>query len=371
MEIDEFKIEEWMNKYEANAKIDLSITAIKPLTLDELFKIANIGDLSEISDIPLSYGDILGSKRLLDNIAGLYEKQNPNNIAITHGAIGANQLVFLSLLDIGDEVISIVPNYQQHSSIPKSIGATVKEIFLKEENQWMIDLDEIKKNITNKTKLITFSTPNNPTGSVIPDKILEQLANIADKYGIWILSDEVYRGLNLFGERYSKAMCDIYDKGISVGSMSKAYSLPGLRLGWICANENFINIINRHRQYNTISMSIIDDYLASVGLENREKIEERNLNLLHKNYDILKKFVANSTNCSCVLPTGGTVALLKYNKNIGSEDLCRNFQDETGIALLPGGVLDMENYVRIGFCVDTNDFETGLKEFDFYLDSLK
>lgn len=344
MKIAEFKIEEWMNKYEASAAYDLTTTCISPLCINDLpFS-------KEIFDLKLGYGDITGSKRLKNAIQSLYEKEH--SITVTHGAIGANQLVFLSLLERGDEVVSIVPTYQQHYSIPESLGCSVKLYFLKEENSWLPDLEELDKIITSKTKLLCLNNPNNPTGSVIPDWMLEKIAQIAERKNVWILSDEVYRGLNLIGKAYSKSIADIYPKGISVGSMSKTYSLPGLRVGWIAGKADLINEINHQRQYNTISISALDDYFASVALKNKDSIAKRNFKIMNEGIKTLKEWLDKTPKVRCILPKGGTTVLLKYNLNIPSRDFCKNLQQSTGVALLPGETLEMEGYVRLGFCAD-------------------
>ena len=364
MKIARFEIEEWMNLYEPSAKYDLSTTCISPLSIRELAGRFN----SEILDAPLSYGEITGSDRLKNAIKELYSNQNTKNITVTHGAIGANQLVFLSLLEKGDEVVSVVPTYQQHYSIPESIGADVKLYFLKEKNNWLPDLDELDEILTSKIKLLCINSPNNPTGSVIPDWMLEKIVEIAKKKNIWILSDEVYRGLNIYGNPYSKSVVDLYDKGISVGSMSKTYSLPGLRVGWIVAREDLINEINHQRQYNTISVSIIDDYYASIGLENRDWISRRNFEILTAGRENLINWLKDNPDIDCVLPTSGTTVLLKYNKDIPSKELCKKLQEATGVALLPGSTMMMEGYVRAGFCSD--NLKQGLESFSEYLNTL-
>lgn len=343
MKIDSFKIEEWMNKYEASAKYDLSTTCISPLSLNDLpFE-------KSIFGIKLDYGHILGSDRLKNAIKSLYQNQEPENITITHGAIGANQLIFLSLLEKGDEVVSIVPTYQQHYSIPKSLGCNVKLFFLKEENNWLPDLEELDNIMTSKTKLLCLNNPNNPTGSVIPNWMLEKVVGIAKQKNVWILSDEVYRGLNLYGDAYSESVADIYEKGISVGSMSKTYSLPGLRVGWIAGRIDLINEINHQRQYNTISVSTLDDYFAAIAIENRYSIEKRNFEILRNGINILREWLAQNPQFDCVIPNGGTTALVRYNLDIPSREFCKNLQKATGVAALPGETLEMEDYIRIGF----------------------
>lgn len=367
MRIDTFEIEEWMNKYCPSAKYDLTTTCIKPLTIRELMNICGISRPLEIFDTKLDYGEIHGSLRLKTAIKNLYKNQDLNNITVTHGAIGANQLVFESILDKGEEVISIVPAYQQHYSIPKSLGAVVKLIYLREENSWQPNLNEIEKAITYKTKLICLNNPNNPTGAVIPDETLIRLVEIAKKHNIWILCDEVYRGLNFFGNPYSESIADLYDKGVSTGSMSKTYSLPGLRVGWVAAREDLINEINKHREYNTISVSIIDDYYSSIALENKDKIAIRNSGIIKEGYEILKNWLNEEIYIKANLPQGGTTALLRYKKEVPSKILCKKLQENTGVALLPGETMKMEGTVRLGFCTEPEILKIGLKEFSKFL----
>lgn len=358
MKIAGFKIEEWMNRYCPKAAYDLTTTCISPLSINEL------SFSKDIFDVKLGYGDIEGSRRLKTAICSLYENQSPENITVTHGAIGANQLVFLSLLERGDEVVSIVPTYQQHYSIPDALGCNVKLYFLKEENRWLPDIEELDKIITSKTKLLCLNNPNNPTGSVIPDRQLEEIVKIAQKKNVWILSDEVYRGLNLTGNLYSKSVADIYDKGISVGSMSKTYSLPGLRVGWVAGRVDLINEINHQRQYNTISVSILDDYFASVALENRNSIAERNFHIQTRGVNILREWLGKNHRFKCVLPEGGTTVLMSYGLPISSREYCKKLQTTTGVALLPGETMELDGYVRLGFCAE--NLQTALDKISMF-----
>lgn len=359
MKIAGFKIEEWMNKYESSAVYDLTTTCISPLCVNDL-PFSN-----EVFNTKLGYGDITGSERLKTAIQSLYEV--PHHITVTLGAIGANQLVFLSLLEAGDEVVSIVPTYQQHYSIPESLNCNVKLYFLKEENNWLPDLEELESMLTSKTKLLCLNNPNNPTGAVIPNWMLEEIVKIAQRKNIWILSDEVYRGLNLIGKPYSKSIADIYEKGISVGSMSKTYSLPGLRVGWVVGRADIINEINHQRQYNTISISALDDYFAAVALENKDAIAERNFKIMNNGLTILNNWLNSTPRVRCILPKGGTTVLLNYNRNIPSRELCKKLQKDTGVALLPGETLEMEGYVRLGYCAD--NLEQALNLFGEWLSS--
>lgn len=351
MKIAQFKVEEWMNRYESSAMYDLSTTCIKPLAISDLFDYVP----KEIFNKPLTYGNITGSVELKKQILSLYTNADLKNITVAHGAIGANQLVFLSLLEKGDEVVSIVPTYQQHYSIPESLGAEVKLFFLKQEERWLPNLYELDNIITPKTKLLCLNNPNNPTGAVIPNEILKNIVEIAKRNNVWILSDEVYRGLNLYGNPYSLSIADIYEKGISVGSMSKTYSLPGLRVGWVIGREDLINEINHQRQYNTISISILDDYFATAALEQKEWISSRNSKIQKNGFSAFKKWVEKEPCVDCVLPTGGTTAFIQYLKKIPSAQFCRELQKTTGVALLPGETFEVEGFARLGFCAENLD----------------
>lgn len=369
MDIDEFKVEEWFNKYEKDAVYDLADTCVDSLSIEELLKLSGGGNnlLDGILTRKLNYGDIHGSRRLKNAIMSLYGKQTPDNITITHGAIGANQLVVMSLVNIGDKVVSIIPTYQQHYSIPKAFGANVKLCVLKEENNWLPDLNELEALMGNDTKLICLNNPNNPTGAVIGDDMLLKIAEIARKSGAYILCDEVYRGLNHTGSPFSASIADIYEKGISTGSMSKTFSLAGLRLGWIAANTEIIKQINHHREYNTISVGILDDYFSCLAIENKEKIIARNLEKIKTGKKILTDWVNKDPHVSLITPNGGTTAFVKYDLPISSIELCSTLQKETGIMILPGETLELDGYLRIGYANNFDRLEKSLDIFSNWL----
>lgn len=367
MQIDIFKVEEWFNKYEKDAVYDLADTCVESLSIDELLKLSG-KNADEVFAKKLNYGAIHGSDRLKKGIAGLYEKQNAENITVTHGAIGANQLVMLSLIERGDKVVSIVPTYQQHYSIPKSIGAGVKLVFLKEENNWLPDLEELERVVGCDTKIICMNNPNNPTGAVIPDEMLKKIVEIAEKSDAYILCDEVYRGLNHTGNPFSASIADIYEKGISTGSMSKTFSLAGLRLGWVCAKPEIIDIINHQREYNTISVGILDDYFASIALENKDKIIRRNLEKLNTGKKILLDWAKNEKRVHIVEPKGGTTAFVRYGLQMKSTELCAKLQNDTGVMILPGETMELDGYLRIGFGNNFEQLKSALEIFSAWLD---
>ncbi len=369
MYIDKFKVEEWFNKYEKDAVYDLADTCVESLSINELYALIGKSNLycDEIFDKKLNYGAIHGSERLKQAISTLYSSQKMNNITITHGAIGANHLVMLSLIEPGDKVVSVVPTYQQHYSIPKSFGANVEMFFLEEKNNWLPDIDKLEKFVKNDTKIICLNNPNNPTGAVIPDNMLKDIVEIARKSNAYILCDEVYRGLNHNGNSFSVSIADIYEKGISTGSMSKVFSLAGLRLGWIVANNEIIEKINQQREYNTISVGILDDYFASLAIENKDLIINRNLNKIKTGKKILLDWANSDANIDLIPPSGGTTAFVKYNVDISSTILCSKLQKETGIMILPGETLELDGYLRIGYGNNFEQLEKALSIFSKWL----
>ena len=366
MQIDNFKVEEWFNKYEHLAKYDLADTCVESLTINELLSIAG-ENFEDVFDKKLNYGAIHGSERLKNAICSLYSNQNPENITVTHGAIGANQLVMLSLVEPKDKVVSIVPTYQQHYSIPKSFGANVELFFLKEEENWLPNLEKLEQTVGNDTKIICMNNPNNPTGAVIPDDMLKKIVEIAKKSDAYILCDEVYRGLNHSGNPFGISISDIYEKGISTSSMSKTFSLAGLRLGWIAANREIIDKINHQREYNTISVGILDDYFSSIAIECKDKIIKRNIEKLHIGKEILMNWINKEPRVRCVEPQGGTTAFVGYDLEVKSTDLCKSLQDKTGVMILPGTTMELDGYLRIGYGNNFEQLKTALEIFSEFI----
>ncbi|MBQ6515994.1 aminotransferase class I/II-fold pyridoxal phosphate-dependent enzyme [bacterium] len=367
MKIDTFKTEEWMNKYEKYAKYDMTCTCVNSFSLEELFKLTET-DLSDFLKTTLDYGDITGSDELKRLISGLYLNKTPDNVTVTIGTIGANQLVYLSLLEKGDEVICVIPTYQQHYSVPKQLGAEVKLLKLKEELNWHIDFDELKNLITDKTKMIILNNPNNPTGSVMSYDELHELTAIADKYGIYVLCDEVYKGLNHYETDNKISIADIYDRGISTSSLSKTYSLAGIRVGYVVSNKAIIDEINHQRQYNTISVSRIDDYIACIALRNGDKIIKRNLKTILEGKKVLMEWINSRDDFSVVEPKAGTTAFLKYNFNMNSTEFSEQLFKDTSILFLPGEAFEFDKHLRIGYCGDIENLREGLNITSNWLD---
>ena len=366
MKIRDFGVEMWMNAYENNCTYNLAETCVKSLTVQELAALSGKGDKvwEDIRAMQLTYGDIEGSMALREGLCGLYKTVRPENTTITHGAIGANDLVINALVEPGDTVISVLPTYQQLYSIPESLGARVKICQLRPENGFLPDLAELESLADSSTKLICINNPNNLTGALMDEALLRGVAKIAGACGAWVLCDEAYRGLNHapYGENFAPAMADLYEKGVSVGTFSKTFSLAGLRLGWVAAPEELIERINRRRDYNTISCGKIDDYLAALAIHSREALLRRNLKIVADNAAVLDAWVQSEPRISYVRPKAGTTAFLKYDAPVDSVTFCKQLLEKTGVMLLPGAAMDMEGWLRIGYCFaeDTTALRKGL-----------
>ncbi|NTI64298.1 aminotransferase [Agrobacterium rhizogenes] len=369
MKIRDFGVEIWMNRYETICEWNLAETCVESLTVAELLAMARKTEtiLSELLPLKLTYGAIEGSDRLRRLIAGLYEKQAIENVVVTHGAIGANALVHETLVEPGDRVVSVLPTYQQHYSIPESYGADLQILKLTEANGFLPDLQELRRLATLGTKLIVLNNPNNPTGALMDRAYIEKIVEIARISGAWILCDEVYRGTDQQGDGMTASIADLYEKGISTGSMSKTYSLAGLRLGWIVARSELIHAVSIHRDYNTISVGMLDDHFAAIALENRDKILARSQAITRTNLAILSEWVESEPLISWVRPKSGTTALLKYHLPLSSEAFCIKLLEQTGVMLTPGSAMDMEGYLRIGYANSEAILREGLKRLSQFL----
>lgn len=369
MHIDPFKVEIWMNEWENRCAYNLAETCVASITIEELLQLSghNSGDLSALLPMKMTYGAIEGSTRLRNAISALYDNQEIENITVTHGTIAANMLLHKSLISKGDRVVSIVPTYQQHYSIPESIGADVQILRLRAQDQFLPDLEELRRLTTPQTKLIALTNPNNPTGALIERPMLEEIAQIAREVGAYILCDEVYRGTGQMGDGMTPSIVDVYEKGISTAGMSKAYSLAGLRVGWIVAPTEVTKSILIHRDYDTISVGMINDHFAAIALENKDRILARSHQITRKNLEILDRWVAAQPLVTWVKPRAGTTAMLKIELPMTARAFCVDLLKKTGVMLTPGDAFEMEGYVRIGYANETSVLEAGLKKLGEYL----
>jgi len=366
-----FLVERFMGEHEHNVEVNIAETCVKPFTLGEFLEFVGEPDfLEKIKDLQLTYGYVEGLPELKEGLSRFYKNIKPDDIFITHGAIDANFQVFYSLVEPGDTVISIFPTYQQLYSVPESFGAKVKFWRFYEENNWMPDLDELNELVDKKTKLIIINTPNNPTGALLDEKMLGGIAEIAEDANAYVLNDESYRELYINPEDWVPSIVDISDRAIATNSFSKPLSLTGLRLGWITtSNEDISKELILHRDYTTISISLLIEKLAALAIDHAEKIYERNLEILRKNFKLLEKWIKEEPLVDWVPPKAGTVAFLRYDLEMPSEELAIRLIKEKSTFLVPGSCFGIENHLRIGYGNPTDVMIEGLKRFKEFLGS--
>lgn len=360
MKIEPFGVEQWMNAWETKCELNLAETCVASLTLAELMQMAGTTQQmpSDLGALHMTYGEIRGSTRLRGLVAGMFADQNPDNVLITHGTIGANHMVYQALVEEGDHVVAVTPTYQQHTAIPRSLGADVTEIALSATRNWMPDWDAVAAAVTPSTKVIALTNPNNPTGALIERDGLARVAQIAREVGAWVLCDEVYRGTEQ-GDPVP-SIVDVYDQGISTGSTSKAFSLAGLRLGWIVGPHDLLDACEIHRDYTTISVGIVDDYFAAMALEAKDVLLARSRAITRRNLAVLADWVAGEAKASFVAPRAGTTAFVALDVALSSYDQCVALLKDTGVMFTPGSALGVEGYVRVGFACAPEVLKEGL-----------
>lgn len=370
MNIKPFAVEEWMNAWEIGAKYNIAETCVDSVSLDELFALTQEDKqdfLEKFCARRLTYGDIEGKPEFKQGVCKLYRTLQPEEIVPTHGATGANHHVFYSLLSPRDRVISIMPTYQQLYSIPESYGADVQIVKLKKENNYLPDIEEIKALITPNTKMICINNPNNPTGALMSTSFLQELVELARANGIYILCDEVYRHLTQTDE-WCESIVDLYEKGISVSSMSKVFSLAGLRLGWIASHDKaFIKSCLSHRDYNLISCGMFEENVAALALRHSDKILARNRQLVRKNLQILTEWVEQEKHVQFVKPQAGTTALVYYDLPLASYSFCEKMYKKTGAFVTPGDCFEEPQSMRIGYACDSDTLKNGLRAISEFI----
>jgi aspartate/methionine/tyrosine aminotransferase len=371
-----------MDAHENDCKYNIAETCCASISVDELRELSEIKNAKVLdTSKALTYGAIRGSDDLRNNLARLYSAKvatplSPDNILTTPGAIQANYLTTYALVGTGDHVICHYPTYQSLYEVPKQMGAEVDLWKATPENDWTPAIDDLKALIKPNTKLIIINNPNNPTGAVLKKSFLQEVVDVASEKNITVLGDEVYRpifhSMSPLDKEFPPSLLSMGYKNVVVtGSMSKAYSLAGVRIGWIASrNSEIIETIASARHYTTISVSQLDEGVAAfaLGPATVHGLLARNIQLAKTNMALLEKFVLkNEDECEWVKPVAGTTAFIKFHregKPVDSVDFCKKLLEKTGVMFTPGSCFGNEwkGYVRVGFVNHTEVIEQGLNE---------
>ncbi|NIM46034.1 MAG: aminotransferase class I/II-fold pyridoxal phosphate-dependent enzyme [Nitrososphaeria archaeon] len=339
MKFEPFRLERWLET--RPCKYNLGGGPVRPMDMLELV---------EKVDLVAAYPPTKGSEKLREEISELYRHVEKDSILVTNGTAEANFLIANWLLDEGDEVVVQIPSYQQVWGITRAIGARVKRFHLIEEEGYKPDLEELKELVSSKTKAIFIINPNNPTGYKLSKDETQSICDVADDVGAYVIYDEAYRGTELDGF-ISPSPPEVYEKGISTTSLSKL-GLPGLRIGWIVANEETVEGCWSYKDYVSLSHSKLTEKLATIALQtkNFEKIIKRARRIIRTTLEIFSSWMADHNEfMSWVEPTAGTVAFPRYHLHFDSVSFCEKLLKEEGILLSPGDFFQSPKHVRVHF----------------------
>jgi len=358
-----FEHEVMASQNEKDVEYNLSESGVHPLLLSELL-IDNPEYIEAMLATEIDYTHANGSPELRENIAALYSACTSNNVLVTVGAIEANYNSIHTLLKTGDEIAIMLPNYMQIWGVAKNLELKINTFRLNEDNGWQLNLDELKQAVTPKTKLIAICNPNNPTGYILRDEEMNAIVNAAERVGAWILTDEVYSGAERITDEETPSFYGRYDKVIAVGSMSKAYGLPGLRLGWAVGPVDTVDKILRRHEYTTISTSIFSNKLAALALSPkvRPRIIQRTRDYVRKGFSLLQQWVDDQGDTfRLVPPQAAAVAYLSYQLDINSTEFANRLIQEKSVLVVPGDHFGMDKFVRISFGLPQDQLAEGLK----------
>jgi len=351
MKLEQFDMERMQSTYENLVEFNLSESGVRPLTPREL--IADAAGLDGLLDQPLAYTQSNGTIELRRLIAAMYPGAGAEHVEVTNGGSEANFITTFNLVEPGDDVVMLVPNYMQTWGLARGFGGTIREWRLVEDaaaGRWRPDLNELEKLVTARTKLIVICNPNNPTGARLTSSELDAIARIADKHGAWILSDEVYRGAEIDGVE-TASMWGRSARAIVTSGLSKAYGLPGLRIGWIVAPPSLIASLWSYHDYTTIAPGALSDRLARVAMqpERRARLFERTRNILQKNLGLMEGWLKDAGGFHWIRPEAGAIVYVRYDHPINSTILVNRLREEKSVLIVPGDHFGMDGYLRLGF----------------------
>lgn len=346
-----FEMERMMSLLEQEVEYNLSESGVHPITLQSLIE-SHPNAVEELLATELNYPHVNGIPELRENIALTYDGASIENVLVTVGAIEANYLAVRTLLSAGDELVVMLPNYMQVWGAAMNHGVDVKTFSLDAEKGWAPDLDELEARVSDKTRMIAVCNPNNPTGRIMTEAEMKRIVEIADRCGAWLLADEVYRGAEREQEEVAPSFYGMYDKVIAIGSMSKAYGLPGLRVGWAAAPSQLLDDMWARHEYVTISATMLSNKLAAIAMEpeTRRRLLERTRGYIRRGYPNLEKWMESHPGVfSLTPPDASAVAFVKYDLPINSSVFVDRLFKEKSVLIVPGDHFGLDHYLRISF----------------------
>jgi len=356
-------MERMQSTWENLVDYNLSESGVHPMRVEELLDDAT--DRAGMLGQELVYPQSNGTLELRERVATMYPGATADHIEVTNGGSEANFVTMWHLVEQGDEVVSMVPNYGQTLGLAQGFGGVLRPWPLRlsaDGRRWHVDLDDLRTLVTNKTRVIILCNPNNPTGARIPAADLDGICQIAGRVGAWVLSDEIYRGAELDGVE-TPSVWGRYERVIVTSGLSKAYGLPGLRIGWIASTPEVIATTWSYHDYTTIGPGTLSDRFARIALQPamRAKILARTRRILHANLPVITDWLdAHKDRFSYALPEAGAIVYVRYHDGINSTALVDRLRIEKSVLIVPGDHFGMDGYLRIGFGSETRYLRDGL-----------
>ena len=373
MSFTRFDLEYTQSVWEQQVDINLTESGVHPIRLDEL-----LADDPAMADklmrTELNYPHVNGIPALRENIAGLYDGAAAKNVLVTVGAAEANNIIMHTLLEPGDEIATQTPTYKQVWGLALNSGHAVKPFRLLSDSGWALDIDEMNAQVNDKTKIIALVNPNNPTGYIMSDAEMDAVVAAADRVDAWILADEVYRGAERVQEEETPSFYARYDKVLAVGSMSKAYGLPGLRIGWVVGPAATVDEIWRRHEYTTITATILSNILAAYATSSnvRPRLLQRTREYIRNGFPMLEKWMdAQDGLFEYTPPEASAVSFVKYNLDINSTELMEKLIREASVFVGAGDSFGMDRHIRIAFGQDKAVLEDAFARIQRTLESLR
>jgi aspartate/methionine/tyrosine aminotransferase len=351
MRLKDFKLERFFARYEFNTPFLLCTSDCESFSVEELLDLEEDAE-KNLKQLRLGYTESLGNPELREEISRLYTGTTADDIIVLAGAEEGIFIFMNVLLEPGDQVIVQSPCYQSLYEVANAVGCRVTEWFMDPQKNWELDIGFLEKNITRHTKAIIVNFPNNPTGYTVPKEMFNEIIEIAKRQNIFLFSDEVYRFLEYDEEDRLPAGCDMYERGISLGVMSKSFGLPGLRIGWLVVKDrDLFKKIASFKDFTTICSSAPGEFLAGLALRNREHLLNRNLGIIRTNLRYLESFFERYADFfEWVKPKAGPLIFPRLKIDRGSEAFCLDVLNKKGVLLVPGNIFNYDRgHVRIGF----------------------
>jgi hypothetical protein len=354
-------MERYQSTWEHRVEINLSESGVHPLTVRELLELA--GAERGVDDVRLGYGQSNGSDELRSRIAALYPGATDANVLVTVGGAEANFTSFWHLMEAEGEAAVLVPNYGQVPGLLESFGSRIHAVSLLEEHGWQPDLDALASALDDGARFVLVTNPNNPTGAVLSPAAMDAIAGLTERHGAWILTDEVYGGAEVVEGNPTPSFWGRHDRVLVTNSLSKAYGLPGLRLGWIVAPAEVAAELWGRTDYTTISPASLSDHLATVALEpgTRAEILERTRGIIRANLGLLQEWMDEQEGrFRYRLPDAGAICYMHYDADVNSTEFAEKLRTEKSVLVVPGDHFGMDRYLRIGFGNPADELREGL-----------